>query len=46
MAKGEEYSYWDEDDACLNCGEPDYAPSKVEGLCKDCMNAASSNDLD
>ncbi len=38
MAKGEEYELWDEDDACMNCGDIDYRPSSVPGLCADCKN--------
>jgi NMD protein affecting ribosome stability and mRNA decay len=27
----------DEDECCLNCGELDYRPSKIMGLCFDCF---------
>ena len=27
---------WDEDDACVECGEPLIRESKVLGLCQDC----------
>lgn len=28
----------DEDECCLNCGELDYRPSKIMGLCFDCFS--------
>lgn len=27
----------DEDECCLNCGEPDFKASKIMGLCIDCF---------
>lgn len=38
MAKGEDGELWDEDDACMNCGDVDYRKSSVPGLCYDCKN--------
>lgn len=35
MAKGYE-EYFDEDECCLECGEPDFESSKTPGLCKEC----------
>jgi NMD protein affecting ribosome stability and mRNA decay len=28
---------WDEDDACIECGETLMRESKVQGLCQDCF---------
>lgn len=47
MAKDfEEYMF--EDDCCLNCGELDYEPSRIPGVCRDCMidNAGAQRILD
>jgi len=30
--------FLDEDECCLNCGELDFKPSKIMGLCQDCFN--------
>jgi hypothetical protein len=35
--------FLDEDECCLNCGEIDYTPSKVMGICKFC--AADPNHI-
>lgn len=37
MAKGYE-EYLDEDEACLECGELNYMPSKTPGLCHGCWD--------
>lgn len=35
MAKGYE-EYFDEDECCLECGEPNFEASKIPGVCYDC----------
>ena len=36
MAKDFE-DYMFEDEACLNCGELNYKPSQIPGVCRECM---------
>jgi len=37
VAVSKDEEYWFEDECCMNCGELNYQPSRVPGLCKDCL---------
>lgn len=39
----EEKDWEEEQDGCAECGEVEYAPSKVPGLCLDCYSRHHQN---
>lgn len=47
MAKDFE-DYMFEDECCLNCGELDFEPSKIPGVCRECAieNAGAQRQLE